>query len=65
DEIPIEERNPKEVTHIKDIQIAVDGTRVFNPAFDVTPHKNITAIITEKGVVYPPFEETLLKLSKP
>jgi len=64
DKIPIEERNPKEVTHIKDIQIAVDGTKVFNPAFDVTPHENITAIITEKGVVYPPFEENLLKLSK-
>lgn len=63
DEIPIEERNPEEITHIKGVKIAVDGAKVFNPAFDVTPNENITAIITEKGVVYPPFKENLLKVS--
>ncbi len=64
DEIPIEQRNSKEVTHIKGIQIAPEGIEILNPAFDVTPSKYITAIITEKGVVYPPFEENLAKLYK-
>jgi methylthioribose-1-phosphate isomerase len=54
-QIPIEERNPQEVTHIKGIRIAPEGVNALNPAFDVTPAKYITAIITEKGVVYPPY----------
>lgn len=62
DNIVIEERSPREVTHIKDIQIAPDGVPVENPAFDVTPHQNITAIITEKGVVYPPYDINIPKL---
>ncbi|MCR4434292.1 MAG: S-methyl-5-thioribose-1-phosphate isomerase [Clostridiales bacterium] len=62
DEIPIEERRAEEVTHIKGIRIAPEDVTVMNPAFDVTPHKYITAIITEKGVIYPPFEENILKL---
>jgi len=62
DEIPIEERSPEEITHIKGIQIAPGGIDVFNPAFDVTPGKYITAIITEKGVSFPPYEESLALL---
>ena len=53
--IPIEERRPEEVTHICDVPIAPEGVPVANPAFDVTPHRYITGIVTEKGVVYPPF----------
>src|SRR6516225_5658631 len=45
--IPIEQRSPREVTHLAGIQIAPDGVRVENPAFDVTPHRYVTAIITE------------------
>lgn len=56
DEIPIEERNIREVTHVFDRQIAPDGVKVLNPAFDVTPSRYISAIITEKGVVKAPFE---------
>ena len=62
DSIVIEERDSREVTHIKDVQIAPDGVRVENPAFDVTPHQNVTAIITEKGVVYPPYDINIPKL---
>ena len=60
--IPIEERNPREITHIGSHAIAPDGIAVANPAFDVTPARYVTAIITEKGVVYPPFEENLKNL---
>jgi methylthioribose-1-phosphate isomerase len=62
DDIEIEERPASEVTHVRDAQITPDGVDVGNPAFDVTPARYITAIITEKGVVYPPFEENLRKL---
>jgi methylthioribose-1-phosphate isomerase len=62
DEIPIEERDPMEVTHIKDHQLAPDGINVHNPAFDVTPHQFITAIITDKGVARPPYVKSLKKL---
>ncbi|MDH5637562.1 MAG: S-methyl-5-thioribose-1-phosphate isomerase, partial [Nitrospinota bacterium] len=63
EDIPIEERNPNEVTHIMGHQqIAPDGVNVFNPAFDVTPNELVTAIITEKGVAYPPFTESLRKM---
>ncbi len=54
-EIPIEQRSPEEVTHIRGVQIAPAGTEVQNPAFDVTPHKYITAIITERGVITKPY----------
>jgi len=50
-EIPIEERNPQEVTHIQGVPIAPEGVTAANPAFDVTPHKYISAIITENGVI--------------
>lgn len=59
DEIPIEERDKKEVTYISGIRIAPEGVHVANPAFDVTPSKYISAIITEKGNVLPPFEKNL------
>ena len=53
--IPIEERNPEEVRKIKGNYITVPEVEVFSPAFDVTPHELIAAIITEKGVIKPPF----------
>jgi methylthioribose-1-phosphate isomerase len=51
DEIPIEERSGEEITHIQGVPIAPEGTVAANPAFDVTPHDYITAIITEKGII--------------
>jgi len=62
DAIEIEERDAEEVTHISGVRIAPLGINVFNPAFDVTPNANITAIVTEKGIVYPPFEVNIPKL---
>jgi methylthioribose-1-phosphate isomerase len=61
--IPIEQRNAKEVTHIGGKQMAPDGVSVENPAFDVTPAKYVTAIITERGVARAPYEEALRKLA--
>jgi methylthioribose-1-phosphate isomerase len=53
--IPIEERDPKEVTHCGGVQITPEGVPVYNPAFDLTPHELITAIVTEAGILRPPF----------
>jgi len=61
-EIPIEERSEDEIRFFNGKKIVPDLSKVFNPAFDVTPAENITAIITEKGVVFPPFEENISKL---
>ncbi|EKS4344424.1 S-methyl-5-thioribose-1-phosphate isomerase [Clostridium sporogenes] len=61
-DIPIEERNSEEVIYRFGVYTAPKGVKVYNPGFDVTPHENITAIVTEKGIVYPPFEENLKKL---
>ena len=61
DEIPIEERDRTEVTHVKDNQLAPDGVGVSNYAFDVTPNDLVTAIITEKGVARAPYTESLKK----
>lgn len=58
-DIPIEERNEEEVTMINNTRIAPKDVKVYNPAFDVTPHKYITGIITEEGICYPPFEISL------
>ena len=56
DSIVIEERNPKEITDMwYASRMAPEGVKAYNPAFDVTPHDLITAIITEKGIAYPPF----------
>jgi len=57
--IPIEERNAREVTHLAGSQLTPDGATVRNPAFDVTPHHLIAGIITERGVVRPPFAQSL------
>lgn len=61
-EIPIEQRDAREVTHIYGMPVAPPGVNVSNPAFDVSPHQNITAIITEKKVIYPPFKENIAEL---
>lgn len=63
-DITIEERSAEEVTHISGVRIAPEGIDVYNPAFDVTPHENITGIITEKGIVTKPFKENILKLKE-
>jgi len=60
--IPIELRDPAELTMVGETQVAPDGVQVYNPAFDVTPGENVTAIITEKGVAKPPYEKSLAKL---
>jgi methylthioribose-1-phosphate isomerase len=62
DMITIEERRSEEVTHIKGIQIAPPGTHVANPAFDVTPHRYISAIITEQGILHEPYSNQLHRL---
>jgi methylthioribose-1-phosphate isomerase len=62
DQIPIEQRPTTEVTQISQKTIAPEGIEVANPAFDVTPHEHITAIITERGVVRPPYTESLRAL---
>ncbi len=64
EEIPIEERDPQEVTHIGGVPIAPEGVRAYNPAFDVTPHRYITGIVTEKGIVYPPFDQNLRRIKE-
>jgi methylthioribose-1-phosphate isomerase len=60
--IPIEQRSPKEITHHGGKQMAPDGVRVENPAFDVTPHKYVTAIITERGIARAPYTKSLREL---
>ena len=62
--IPIEQRNAREVTHIAGKAIAPEGVEVENPAFDVTPGKYVTAIITERGIARAPYNESLRKLAE-
>jgi len=57
--IPIEERDSREVTHVKSVRLAPEGAKVFNPAFDVTPHALIAGIITERGIARAPYSESL------
>jgi methylthioribose-1-phosphate isomerase len=66
DEIPIEERAAEEVTGVvyQGQSVAPEGVRVANPAFDVTPHRYITGIVTEHGIVYPPFGVNLRKVTE-
>ncbi|WP_044642728.1 S-methyl-5-thioribose-1-phosphate isomerase [Risungbinella massiliensis] len=59
EEIPIEERQAEEITQISGQSIAPQGTKVYNPAFDVTPHEYITAIITDAGIAYGNYQEEL------
>lgn len=60
--IPIEQRDPAEVTHIGGVRMVPEGVSVFNPAFDVTPNEFVTAIITDRGVARSPYRETLRRL---
>ena len=62
--IPIEQRSPREVTHVGQQRIAAEGVDVFNPAFDVTPARYIGALITERGVARAPFVESLAALAR-
>jgi methylthioribose-1-phosphate isomerase len=62
-EIPIEERSAEEVTHIRGVAVTTPDTPVRNPAFDVTPNRYVTAIITERGVARAPFEESLKRMA--
>jgi methylthioribose-1-phosphate isomerase len=61
-DIPIEERPAEEITEMGGRRVAPIDIKVFNPAFDVTPHEYVTAIITEKGIVRPNYLEELKKL---
>src|SRR5207253_428427 len=63
DDIPIEERSAKEVTHVRDQQLAPDGAKVQNFAFDITPAEFIAAIITDRGIARPPYVESLKSLA--
>ena len=63
DSIPIEERAGREVTHIKGVAIAPEGIGVANPAFDITPNRYVSGIITERGIARAPFEESLRDLA--
>jgi methylthioribose-1-phosphate isomerase len=62
--IPIENRNVREVSHIAGKQMVPDGVEIENPAFDVTPAKYVTAIITERGIARAPYEDSLRKLAE-
>jgi methylthioribose-1-phosphate isomerase len=64
DQIPIEQRDPAEVTHIQGIRIAPEGIQVVNPAFDVTPNRYVTAIVCESGVARAPYVEQLRRLAE-
>ena len=61
-EIPIEERNPEEVTELNGVRVAPEGVKVFNPAFDITPSELITGIITEKGILSGDYKEAISTL---
>ncbi len=63
DRIPIEQRPASEVTHVFGVPVAPEGVRVENPAFDVTPNRYVTAIVTERGVARAPYTESLAKLA--
>jgi methylthioribose-1-phosphate isomerase len=64
DDIPIEQRDAREVTHLRDQQLTPDGVGVHNFAFDVTPNELIAAIITDRGVARAPYTESLQTLSQ-
>jgi len=64
DAIPIEQRNPEEVTRLAGQLLAPEGAHAAHPAFDITPHRLVTAIITERGIVEPPFETNLRHIAQ-
>jgi methylthioribose-1-phosphate isomerase len=63
DLIPIEQRSPAEVTHIFGVPVAPENTRVENPAFDVTPNRYVSAIVTERGIARAPYSQSLAALA--
>jgi methylthioribose-1-phosphate isomerase len=64
DEIPIEQRDPVEVTRLQGVQVAPPHTTAMHPAFDVTPNRYVSAIITEQGVARAPYVESLRGLAE-
>jgi methylthioribose-1-phosphate isomerase len=62
-EIPIEERNPGEVTHVQGVRVAPEGIHIVNPAFDVTPNHLVSAIVCENGIARAPYVESLRRLA--
>jgi len=64
DQIPIEERNETEVSQVQGTRVAPHGIKIANPAFDVTPHRYVTAIITERGIAREPYESSLRRLAQ-
>jgi len=65
DHIPIEERDQREVSHLGASQLTPAGANIRNPAFDITPYRYITGIITERGILHPPFSESLSRILNP
>ncbi len=64
DKIPIEYRDPQEIRRYKGFQLAPEDVNVYNPAFDITPFKYVTAFITEKGILYPPYSRAIKRYLK-
>jgi methylthioribose-1-phosphate isomerase len=62
EQIPIEERSDREVTHVGSSRLTPEGARVRNPAFDVTPATYVTAIVTERGIARPPYASSLAEV---
>src|SRR5207245_6675816 len=62
EQIPIEQRNPDEITSVRGVEIAPAGIHVANPAFDITPYSYVSAIITEAGIARPPYKHSLHEL---
>jgi methylthioribose-1-phosphate isomerase len=63
--IPIEERDPLEVTRVLDRPVAPVGAEAVNPAFDITPAELVSAFFTEAGVLEPPYEESIARVVRP
>ncbi len=63
-EVKIEQRNPAEVELVRGRRIAPKGVKVFNPAFDITPPELVTGIITDRGMIYPPFRKSILEANE-
>ena len=64
DRIPLEERDPSEVSHFRNVRVGPRGVKAYNPAFDVTPGRYVTGIITEKGIVRAPYPKKMKGLFK-
>jgi methylthioribose-1-phosphate isomerase len=64
DKIPIEERDQREVSHLGSARLTPEGAKIRNPAFDVTPHRYIRGIVTERGILLPPYSESLASAIK-